>query len=299
MRVTFRQLLYFVSAADRGSTSRAAAVLNVSQPAISMAISQLESIFGQKLFIRDHIRGLVVTPFGRRKLAESRNIIAQVNGLAEEPLRGTLEIGGFSTVAAMFIPGIVRDFRRAYPEVSIQIHECNLEELHRHLESGTIEVALMYDLHLGTGMKATVVAEEKPYALLPQGHPLAQHDAVSIRSLAQEPFVLIDLPHSRDYFMSLFRMVETTPNIAMECTSLEMVRGLVANGLGVAMLVTRPHASTSYDGRRLAHRNLVEEIPPQRVIVATSVRFPPQPVARAFIKTALQYFSRRASSDKR
>jgi len=299
MRVTFRQLQYFVSAAERGSTSRAADQLNVSQPAISMAVSQLEKQFGQKLFIRDHVHGLVVTPFGQRKLAESRNILAQVNGLCEDSsLRGKLEVGCFSTLAALFIPGIVREFKHVHPDVGVQIHECNLAELHRHLEAGTIEVALMYDLHLGTGMKATVVAEQRPYALFPHRHPLAtQGSKVSIRSLAREPLVMIDLPHSRDYFMSLFRMVEATPNIAMECTSLEMVRGLVANNLGVALLVTRPHPSTSYDGRRLALRELAEELPPHRVIVATSVRFPLGPIANAFTKTALAHFAQRSTPD--
>jgi DNA-binding transcriptional LysR family regulator len=296
MRVTFRQLQYFVGAAERGSTSRAAEQLNVSQPAISMAVGQLEKLFGQKLFIRDHVHGLVVTPFGQRKLAESRNILAQVNGLCDtSALRGKLEVGCFSTLAALFMPGIVRAFKRAHADVGVQIHECNLEELHRHLEAGTIEVALMYDLHLGTGMKATVVAEQMPYALFPYRHPLAAQDKVSIRSLAREPLVMIDLPHSRDYFMSLFRMVGATPNIAMECTSLEMVRGLVANNLGVALLVTRPHPATSYDGRRLALRELAEEMPPHRVIVATSLRFSLGPIAQAFVKIALEHFAQRGA----
>jgi len=100
------------------------------------------------------------------------------------------------------------------------------------------------------------VADLVPYALLPWGHRLAAGTSLRLAELAREPLVLINLPHSREYFLSLFRHAGVTPVIAYETASLEMVRSLVANGLGVSLLTTRPAHDRSQDGRRLACRRL-------------------------------------------
>ena len=76
IRFSLRQLSYFVAAAEDGSTLRAAETLHVSQPAVSMAISQLEQTFQQKPFVRRYAQGLTSTPFGRRKLTEIRHLLA-------------------------------------------------------------------------------------------------------------------------------------------------------------------------------------------------------------------------------
>ena len=80
--------------------------------------------------------------------------------------------------------------------------------------------------------------------------------------------MLINLPHSREYFLSLFRSAGVTPRIVCESTSLETVRGLVANGLGVSLLTTRPVNDRSQDGKRLACRRLRGRLAVQSVVLA-------------------------------
>lgn len=300
MRFSFSQLAYFVATAEAGSTSRASEKLRISQPAISVAIGRLEETFGQKLFVRRHAQGVDLTPFGQRKLAEVRQLLAHahaVEGASDDRLSGNLEIGVFSTLAPVYAPALLRVFAEAHPDVRVRMRELHLDRLHRDLEDGIIELALLYDLDIAGELSRVPLAALRPYALLPAGHELARAETVSLRDLAREPFVLIDLPHSRDYFLSLFRVADTMPDHLLRCTSFETLRGMVANGLGVSILVTRPHGDHSYDGQMLACRPIEEKLPPQRLIIGTSPRMPATPAAKAFLAAAQGYFEKFVSED--
>ncbi|MCB8877050.1 LysR family transcriptional regulator [Acidisoma silvae] len=295
IQFSLRQLSYFVATAEAGSTLRASETLHVSQPAVSVAIGQLEQSFGRKLFVRRHAQGVDLTPFGRRKLAEVRQLLAHANavaGVTDGPeLSGELEIGIFSTLAAAYAPGLLRAFATRYPTVQIRMREANLDQIHRDLEGGVIELALLYDIDTFGNMKRIPLATFQPYALLPESHPLARAPAVSLSDLAAEPFVLIDLPHSRDYFLSLFRMVGAMPTRVIRCTSIDTLRGMVAHGFGCSILVTRPFGDHAHDGRPFACRPIIESVPPHRAIIGHSVGAPLTPLAEAFIETALTFFS--------
>jgi DNA-binding transcriptional LysR family regulator len=293
IRFSFRQLTYFLAAAEHGSTQRAAEVLGVSQPSISIAVKQLEHVFAQQLFVRRHAQGLTPSPFGRQKLAEVRSLLAQATALSGNreagPLEGDLEVGIFSTLAPAFAPGVLRHFRRAHPNVTVRLREDNLDQLRRDLHNGIIELALLYDLDIPSGINRSVIGEFEPYVALPAAHSLSRLKAVPLRDVAREPFVLIDLPGSRDFFMSLFRMADVMPAEVIRCGSLEMVRGMVANGHGLSILVTRPHSNQSYDGQRLVCRPIAERVPVHRVVIASAGRAPLSRIARAFVETSQRY----------
>lgn len=291
---TLKQLSYFVAAAEHNSTLRAAQALAVSQPAISMAIRHLEDTFGQRLFVRRHAQGIVLTPFGRRKLAEARHLLDSAYAMSDPEstqFSGHLEVGLFTTLAPLYAPALLGRFRKAYPGIAVNAREATLEQLHRDLNSGTIELALLYDLDVTANIRRFVLSEVTPYALLPEDHPLARQDSVSVHELARNPFVLIDLPGSRDAFLSIFKSADVTPPEIIRCTSLEMVRGLVASGAGVSILATRPAGVLSYDGRRLADRDICEPVPRQAVILAAAAGVPLTHIARAFVETSQAYFA--------
>lgn len=296
IQFTFKQLSYFLAAAEHKSTLRAAEALNVSQPAVSMAIRALEDLFQQKLFARKHAQGLALTPFGRRKLAEVRHLLAQASAIASSSddtrLSGELEVGIFTTLAPAFAPGILRDFKQLHPNVTVRLHEADLEQLGTDLENGVVELAILYDVELGGSIEGVVVAEFRPYVLLPDRHPLARYRAIALSRLAKEPFVLVNLPHSRNYFLSLFHSIGLVPKIAIESPSLEMVRGMVANGHGVGILVTRPSGNRSYDGKKLICREIADAVPLHRVTLAKSSRFPATKLAESFLEVATAYFRR-------
>lgn len=298
IQFSFRQLAYFIATAEHGTTLRAAQSLGVSQPAVSVAIRQLEAALGGQLFIRRHAQGVVLSPFGRQKLAEIRGLLAHAGAIAGQdasgPMRGELHVGLFATLAPAYAPAILRDFAAAHPAVAVRLREGNLEQLRGDLADGAIELALLYDLDMGAEIDRVLIGECAPYAVLPARHPLARLPAVSLRDLARETFVLIDLPGSREHFLSLFRIHGTAPSRIIRCTSLEMVRGMVACGHGVSILATRPFGDRSYDGGRLACRPIAEPVRPQSVVVASAAGTPLSRIAAAFVETSRQFFARKA-----
>ena len=88
-------------------------------------------------------------------------------------------------------------------------------------------------------------------------------------TLAPEPLILMDLPHTRDYFLSLFYAAGVAPQVRYRSTSFEAVRTLVGNGLGYAILNLKPAADTTYDGTRVACVPLSDLHRPLHIVLVT------------------------------
>jgi DNA-binding transcriptional LysR family regulator len=297
VRYTLKQLTYFLAAAELESVTEAARRLNVSQPSVSAAIAQLEQVLGLQLFLRRHAQGLSLTAAGRRVFAEARNLLAHASELAGgaaapgEELRGEVDVGCFVTFEPYYLPGLLRAFRTRHPAVEPRLHEGDAEFVERSLVMGALDLSLVYDFGLGPGLALDTLAELPPYALLPALHPLAASGgAVSLAALAREPFVLLDLPLSREYFRSLFLRFGLEPDIRHRTISFEMVRGMVANGHGVGLLNLRLAGDRSYDGQPLACRPLAEPAVPLRIVLARSAQGRPTRAAAAFAACARDYF---------
>ncbi len=304
MHINLRQLEYFVAAGRHGGAARAALALNVSQPSISKAIADLEALWGERLFVRLHARGLELTAAGLARQRQAQALLERARALEgprSDRLVGTVRVGCLSTLAPRWLPEILARMRTRYPAIEVQLHEGDTEMLTRMLERGALDVALLYDLGLArAGVRLEPVVDLVPYALLPWGHRLAEGGAsrtLRIAELASEPLVLINLPHSREYFLSLFRNAGVAPTIVHESASIEMVRGLVANGLGVSLLTTRPVHDRSHDGKRIACRRLRGPLAVQSVAMA----YPhPEgfrsPLAAPFAEVARAGFAREADT---
>ncbi len=292
---TFRQLEYFVAAAEQGSVSAAARAMHISQPSVSLAIGQLETALGHKLFHRQVSRGLELSPAGRTLLEQARDILgrAGVMGGAEDRqagLHGNLSLVCFQDLGPYFAPRLLAGFRQQHPQVSITLFESDLAGVNRRLLDGQAELALTYGVGLSPNIEARVLARLLPYALLPVDHPLADREQVSLVDLAGECLILEDIARTREYFLSLFWAHDLQPASLQLTQTFEMQRGLVAHGYGVALSCTRPVGDRSYDGQPLACRPLLEAVSPQPVVLAQSSAMRPSPVARAFQDWASQQF---------
>lgn len=286
---TFRQLDYFVAAAEHGSVSAAARARHVAQPAVSMAIGQLEELLGEKLFHRQAGRGLFLTPAGRRLLGQARDLLAlasQISAHSETPtgpLKGRLTLSCFKDLAPYIVPRLLAGFRRQHPDVSLNLVEGDFAAVRDNLLHGRAELAITYELGTTAEMKRWVLAELPPYALLPPDHPLAKRRKVSLAALAKEPLILEDMAQSREYFMSLFWAYGHQPQISQYTQTFEMQRGLVAHGCGVALSCTRPAGDRSYDGLPIACRPIKEKLTPQQVVLARLAGPALSPLATAFV----------------
>jgi DNA-binding transcriptional LysR family regulator len=184
------------------------------------------------------------------------------------PVVGHVAFGYFTTLGPQYVPGILKRMARLYPGITVAPVEADLDQLNRLLEAGRIELALTYDVEIGPRILTEQVAELTPYALLPARHRLAKKATVRPADLAADPFILVDLPLSREFLLSVFRAEGIEPRVAHRTASLEMVFGLVANGLGISVLVTRRAGDLAYDGKRVIRKPLAGSKVRQRVMLA-------------------------------
>jgi DNA-binding transcriptional LysR family regulator len=272
MQLSIRALRYFVATAETGSVTRAARQLGVSQPSISAAIAQIEEDFRVQLFIRHHAKGLSLTAAGERVLVEARGLLAHARefqasaGALGEGLRGEVTIGCFITLAPFVMPGLLQGFEKLHPEIVVRCEEWNQEEILAGLRTGRIEMALTYAYATSGEFTTEVMAELPPRAILPVDHPLATKRAVSLHELAEQPMVLLDLPHSREYFMSLFRAYNLEPRIVYRSRSYDTVRGLIGRHRGYSILNAIPRMPYTYDGTRVAAVPILEDLPRTLVV---------------------------------
>jgi DNA-binding transcriptional LysR family regulator len=288
MKFTLRQLGYFIAAAETGSITLGAKRANISQPAISTAISHIERELDVQLFLRHHAQGLSLTPAGRALLREAKQLLKQADGLysaaadISQQMRGELSVGWFSTLAPIVMPELVQSFLKAFPETQIRSKEGHQEDLLASLRAAEIEVAITYDLQISTDVGFTPLATLPPYALFGASHPLARERTVKLSQLAALPMVLLDLPLSREYFLALYLRERLEPRVEWSSEKMEVVRTMVANGLGYALVNVRPRCDLALDGRRLYRVAIAGDPPPLRIGLATFNQLKKTRVAEAF-----------------
>ncbi|MDH6234186.1 DNA-binding transcriptional LysR family regulator [Mesorhizobium soli] len=298
MIYSLSQLRYAVAAARHESISAAARELNVSQPSISVAISQIEERTGQKLFVRQRGAGIALTPFGQAFMLKAKVVLDDVDDL-DALVRGKAAVGGevvlgcFQDLAPHFAPALIRRMAELHPGVRISVSEERFETLEKRLGDAAVDIALTYDLGLPINAERVLLSELAPHALLAASHPLSRQERVSLAELAREPLIVTDQPYSWQHMLDLFRAFGHAPAVAAKTRSFELQRSMVANGFGVAISYTRPAVNRSYDGQRLVCRPLSEPVPLQRIIIAHDARQRLSKAASAFIEVAREWFSKR------
>ena len=286
---TLRQINYFVAVAEATTLALAAEKLHVSQPSVSTAIANLESQLGVQLFIRHHAQGVSLTPSGRRLLAQAQSLLRHAQEFQHNAIEtsatvsGELGVGCFVTIAAVYMPKLIIGFTQQHKDASIALTEGNIEEIIAGLATGTMELALAYDLGLPPELHFELLAEAAPYALLPAHHRLAHHASVRLSDLAEDNLILLDIPPSRSYFPNLFAALELQPSVGFSSPSFEVVRGMVGQGAGYSLLVTKPHGDFTYDGSQVVAREIADATTPARIGLAWPRALRPTQLMQAFV----------------
>ncbi len=274
MRFTLRQLSYFVAAGETGSVTRASEQVNISQPSISAAISHLETEFGVQLFVRHHAQGLSLTPAGQRLMVAAKEALRssyslyEVASSAMGAVAGPINVGSFRTFAPLIMPELWRGFVARHPDVRMHVTEGSEAELLEGLRTARIDLALTYEISMTPEMEFVPLAELPTYVLLAADHPLAGRPSLKLADLEAEPFVLLDLPLTRQYFLSLFDRAGCAPRIAAETSAPSALRSYVAAGIGYSLMTVRPKNMAAENGLPLAYVELLEDCPPMKVGLA-------------------------------
>ena len=289
---TFRQLAYFVAAADAGTIAGAAQRLHVSASAISDAITELERALGSRICIRRRARGLTLTSAGTQVVEQARPLLAASHELTTSlratgtELVGRITIGCYPTLAPTILPPLLHDFGAAHPRVDLQILETTHDRLEGRIESGEVDLAFVYDT-LIPGMPHREKLFELPaHVLLGAGDPLAANRTIRLEDVVDRDLILLDAPPSSEHTLSLFAARGLMPRIRHRTTSYEAVRTLVGRGLGYGVLVQRPVNSASYEGYPVVMKEIEPAVPPVGIDIIWSAAAPPTPRTRALIDFA-------------
>jgi LysR family transcriptional regulator, nitrogen assimilation regulatory protein len=240
-----RQIEYFVRVAELGSFTRAAAALDVAQPALSRQVRLLEVELRQNLLVRNG-RGAVPTEAGKLLLDHGRGILHQVERAREElgrvrgSLAGRVAIGLPPSVAkAMAVP-LIREFRARMPDATLSITEGLSVAMHESLADGRLDIALLYNAVPSPDVELTPLLEERLF--LVQRHagkslPPARPRPVALRDVAEIPLVIPSRPNA------IRMLVETEmgalgcrPSVALEIDGVAAILDLVEDGAGSAIL---------------------------------------------------------------
>ena len=203
MKVSLRALRYLVATAEVGNITEAARGLYVSQPSVSAAIAQIEDDYGVQVFIRHHARGVTVTSAGQALVKNARLLLNHARdfdegavSLGEDP-KGEISVGCFAMLATRFMPGLLTEFGKAHPGISLRLEEGDQQEILQSLLSGRTEIAVSYGFALSPEILGELLVELPPFVIVGAKEPLARRSKVSLRELEEEPFLLLDLPKIR------------------------------------------------------------------------------------------------------
>jgi DNA-binding transcriptional LysR family regulator len=244
--VESRLLTYFVAVAEELHFGRAAKRLNISQPPLSQQIIVLEEKIGVKLFTRTR-RRVELTPAGQVLLEDARKILALTGEALRRTVRagkgeiGRLSVGYIGSANYSILPGLIREFRRRYPEVELSLAELNTSLQIEALRDGRIHVGFMRPPRglENEGLSFATVFRESLVAAIPASHKLRGRPSIPLRLLAGEPFIMIPRSRGPGFFDQVIAMCQSegfSPEIALEASQFHTIIGMVAAGVGIAIV---------------------------------------------------------------
>ena len=241
--MNLRRLECFVAVAEAGHFRRAAEALNLSQPAVSAHVAQLEAELGVTLLKRNR-RGLALTAAGIALLRRAqallpalREALAEATAVGEGRV-GTVRIGFWGSASYQFLPRALRLAEQEFPDARILLRQMRTEPQVTALLAGELDLAIVREPSVPTSVVATLLIAEPFMVALPSAHPLAKERRIGAELLHAQP--LVTLPKGsgplRDAMMAELADAGATAVVVDEVTDMATALGLVSAGRGLALV---------------------------------------------------------------
>lgn len=284
-----RHLRYFVAVAEELHFGRAAERAGVAQPALSQQVRRLEAAVGTELLVRStrsvalSPAGAALLPHARRALFEARQGVTAANRAARGEI-GHLTVGFIETAAVALVPTAVRRFRRRHPNVSLTLRELSVDDQLAGIRARTLDLGVVRAPVEAVGLSVTELTVDHLLVAVPASHPIAGSESVPIEDLIGESLVALArevVPGLHDQLIALFAAQGRPARITQEANSLQAVMGLVAAGLGIAVL---PSSLRSLSREGIAFVELEPAI--ESALEGVSRRDEISPLVTAFLRAA-------------
>jgi DNA-binding transcriptional LysR family regulator len=235
----------FIAVAEELHFGRAARIVHLSQPALSLQISGMEQELGVQLLIRNR-RKTELTPAGRVFLGEAREVVQRTDEAIALTRRaalgqvGTLRIGFISTAAAILVPPLVKRFRERYQHVELDLRNVLTRDQLTQLQENRLDVGfLRLPLPTPPEIRTRVIHREPFVLLMPASHPLAAKKNLQLAECQEADFVVYTrkmAPGFHDQSMNILHRNGITPHVVQEAAEMYTLMSLVAAGMGIAIV---------------------------------------------------------------
>lgn len=299
LAVTIRQIEYATATARFGGVTAAASALNISQPALSVALAQLETTLGQPLFLRRPGGRITQTAFGRSWLAEAQAQLDALTRLMSGDLPSApVRLACFEDLAPSLLAPLLRRVASQAPGLTVEPAVLPFEAIAEGLRAGGIDLALTWDLGLDATIDRRVLRQVAPHAVTGSDHPIAQQGrrGTTLAAVSEHPLVLADQGLSLGHLRALFTARGLPFNVAHRTASLDLMRSFAANGLGVGLSYTRPAGRRSHDGAALVTVGITDA-GTEPIILAHLSANPLRPEAQSLAALILDTFSTSPAQD--
>lgn len=239
------QLRQFVTLAETLNFHRAAEILNIAQPPLSISLRKLEAELGAALFSRENRRveltaaGIAALPEARRTLFHAEQFrLAVKQSLAGE--QGVVRIGFVGSATHALLPRVLQPFAQRFPKVDLALEESWTTDLLAKLDQGLMDLAIIrVPVFDSVPARIDVLEEDSFVVAVPASSPFAARDSIRLEELRDQPFIFYsrtNVPNLRSLVMLMCHEAGFDPVVAQETIQAQTMISLVESGLGVALV---------------------------------------------------------------
>ena len=233
-----QKYLSFVTTAEHGSFTRAAEILNYSQSSISRMIGDLEREWGLTLLerkgqsVKPTSDGMKLLPYAERLVAEFQtlqNEVSQLNGLGS----GLIRIATFSSVAAQWLPNIIKEFKKHYPNIEYELLIGDYPEIEQWVLEGRADCG--FNILPSKGCDSIFMEDDEFVVVIPLDHPLAGEERFPLEALKDYPFMLLGKGEKSE-IRNIPEIRALDLDVKLPTLDDYAIMSMVESGLGISIL---------------------------------------------------------------
>ncbi|MEH6579684.1 MAG: LysR family transcriptional regulator [Amphritea sp.] len=240
MNITLKQMRAFVAVVKTRSFSEACGLVHLSQPALSIAIKNMEEEVGGALISRT-TRTLSLTPEGEEFFPVAQRLLMDWDNALEDLQhrfalrRGRVMLAAMPSFASSLLPNIIREYHALYPQVSVTIHDVIAEDVVDMVRNGVVEVGITFDPGSSEDLIFTPLFDDRFVAVINTDHPLVDQTTIEWQDLLQNDCISLQRPSSiRLLIESKLENQGLSMKPVFETHQLATIGRMVATGLGVS-----------------------------------------------------------------
>jgi len=239
MEMNLQKYMSFVKTAECGSFTKAAELLNYSQSSISRMINDLEREWKVALLERS-VGGVKLTSDGMKLLPYAKSVIAEFEKLQMEVdelnglQSGLIRIGTFSSVATHWLPNIIKEFQKAYPNIDYELLLGEYTEIEEWILEGRVDCGFLR-LPAHPELETIFLEQDKLMAIIPENHRLADYENFPVAALCDDPFMLLE-KGAKAEVSEIFERCGLTPKVHFTTWDDYAIMSMVESGLGISIL---------------------------------------------------------------